>query len=151
MKRRNFRKGYTLLEAVIAFTLIAIAFGAAMTAIMFSLTVRRRADNEKIFIFETQNYLECYKMQGSAGFKDNAEKYLKVGLGDGETLEDGSTVYKIYYTAGYGITDEQNAVFVLEITLNNSFSAKTYEKNNGKVIYAMDRPFVSRYDYTVAP
>ena len=65
MKSRNSRKGYTLLEAVIAFTIIAIAFGAAMTAVMFSFTVRRRVDNEKFFIFETQNYLECYKMQGS--------------------------------------------------------------------------------------
>ncbi len=146
MKSRNSRKGYTLLEAVIAFTIIAIAFGAAMTAVMFSFTVRRRVDNEKFFIFETQNYLECYKMQGSSEFKNNADKYLSVNVGAGETTDDGGVVYKIYYTAGYAITDEQNAAFVLEITVNKSFVARTYEKDNGKVIYAMDRVFVSHYD-----
>ena len=146
MKRRNFQRGYTLLEAVIAFTIIAIGFGAAMTAVMFSFTVRRRVDNEKFFIFETQNYLECYKMQGSSGFKSNTYKYLNVSLGAGEADENGGIVYKIYYTAGYAITDEQNAAFVLEISVNNSFVAKTYEKNRSKEIYAMDRPFVSHYD-----
>lgn len=146
MKRRNLQRGYSLLEAVIAFTIIAIAFGAAMTAVMFSFTVRRRVDNEKFFIFETQKYLECYKMQGASGFEKNLGDYLGVNVGAGETGEDGSTVYKIYYTAGYEITDEQNAAFVLEITMNKSFFAETTEKNNGKVIYAIDRAFVSHYD-----
>lgn len=146
MKHRNSRKGYTLLESVIAFTLIAIAFGAAMTAVMFSFTVSCRVDNEKFFIFETQKYLECYKMQGSVGFKANADKYLKVDVGSGEAIDGGGMVYKIYYTAGYDLTDEQNAAFVLEMTVNESFFAGTYEKNSGKVIYAMDRAFVSHYD-----
>lgn len=147
--RKNSRKGFTLAEVVVAFSLIAIVFAVATSAVLMSLNVRRRTENVKFFVTETERCLECYKIGGSAKFEENVkafitDSFVKTRLESDSGEND--TVYKIYYTKSYEITDERNAAFVLEMTLNKSFFAKTTEYKSGKTIFALDEAYVSRFD-----
>lgn len=151
--RKNSRKGFTLVEVVVAFSLIAVVFAVAMSAVLFSFNVRRRTDNAKFFIGEVEQYLECYKIGGSAEFESNTNKYVTASFAKSNPTDgdaESGTVYKIYYTKAYKIvgekTADENAAFVLEVTLNKSFSAKVTEYKSGKAIYALKEPFVSHFD-----
>lgn len=147
--RKNSRKGFTLAEVVVAFSLIALVFAVATSAVLFSLNVRRRTDNAKFFISETEQYLECYKTGGSAKFEENMCNLITDAFVKPEPDQadpENGTVYKIYYTKSYDITDGQNAAFVLEITINRSFMAKSTEYKSKKTVYALKEKYVSHFD-----
>ena len=149
------KKGYSLLETVIALSLIAIAFGAAITAILMSVNIRKQVMNTKYFITETSDFLECYKIKGADGFKANAELYLDCA--GSLTIyepkaEDGSSdkiVYAVYYTGGYKMLAEDEkdkAYFVMYITIDNSFDAVIKQVSDGKSVYSLKEPYYSRFD-----
>jgi len=154
------KKGYSLLETVIALSLIAIAFGTAMTAIFMSINIRKQVMNTKYFITETSDFLECYKIGGSDDFALNALKYLDCGADtltvyeqQTENGSSGKTVYAVYYSGGYKMLadDEQdNAYFVLYITVGNSFDAVVKQANDGKTVYRLKEPYYSRFDLNKA-
>lgn len=149
------KKGYSLLETVIALSLIAIAFGAAITAILMSVNIRKQVMNTKYFITETSDFLECYKIKGADGFKDNAELYLdcagSLTIYEPKT-EGGSSdkiVYAVYYTGGYKMLAEDEkdkAYFVMYITIDNSFDVVVKQVSDGKSVYSLKEPYYSRFD-----
>ncbi len=151
MKRRtNRRKGFSLLETVIAMTLIAIVFSMAITTVLAAGSIRRRSQNCRFFVTEISNYLECYRMGGSQEFADNVKTYLGVEL---SAAQEGS--YLVYYGADYVITTAGNAAFTLTLTIapvsaeESSFSALARDAS-GDVVYQTRFGFVSRYDVAVS-
>ena len=148
--KSNKKRGYSLLEAVIALSLIAICFGMAMTAVVSSFKVRRRVMNTKYFIAETSNYLECYKMHGSADFKKNVDLYL--GTGDSMFVfaqSDDGIVYVIYYDGDYNKLPRDkadDAMFVMYVVIEKSFTAYVKEAASKRDVYYLRDPYISRFD-----
>lgn len=77
-------KGFSLLETVISMTVITIVFAMAVSSMLFVSTTLKKTDNQRFFTNEAANFLECYKVEGSAGFAKNAnEFFFGSGSGDG--------------------------------------------------------------------
>jgi len=149
------KRGFSLFETVIALTLIGIVFAAATTAVITSVNVRRRNADSKYFITETSNYLECYKIGGSATFADNVGKYLVSDCLEKQDLESSTShsvyyvCYNVYYSAGYkrlSPEEKDNACFVMKITLDKSFTVRVNEIRSGKKVYELKNPYVSHFD-----
>lgn len=81
---RTAEKGFSLLETVISMTVITIVFAMAVSSMLFVSTTLKKTDNQRFFTNEAANFLECYKVEGSAGFAKNAnEFFFGSGGGDG--------------------------------------------------------------------
>lgn len=81
---RAAEKGFSLLETVISMTVITIVFAMAVSSMLFVSTTLKKTDNQRFFTNEAANFLECYKVEGSAGFAKNAnEFFFGSGSGDG--------------------------------------------------------------------
>lgn len=81
---RGASKGFSLLETVISMTVITIVFAMAVSSMLFVSTTLKKTDNQRFFTNEAANFLECYKVEGSAGFAKNAnEFFFGSGCGDG--------------------------------------------------------------------
>ena len=81
---RGASKGFSLLETVISITVITIVFAMAVSSMLFVSTTLKKTDNQRFFTNEAANFLECYKVEGSAGFAKNAnEFFFGSGSGDG--------------------------------------------------------------------
>lgn len=81
---RTAEKGFSLLETVISMTVITIVFAMAVSSMLFVSTTLKKTDNQRFFTNEAANFLECYKVEGSAGFAKNAnEFFFGSGSGDG--------------------------------------------------------------------
>lgn len=81
---RGASKGFSLLETVISMTVITIVFAMAVSSMLFVSTTLKKTDNQRFFTNEAANFLECYKVEGSAGFAKNAnEFFFGSGSGDG--------------------------------------------------------------------
>ena len=84
-------KGFSLLETVISMTVITIVFAMAVSSMLFVSTTLKKTDNQRFFTNEAANFLECYKVEGSAGFAKNAnEFFFGSGSGDGSGSGGGS-------------------------------------------------------------
>lgn len=153
-KNRNLKKGFSLVEALIALTLIALIFATATTAIVSTVNNRRYTEVKRFFINETQNYLECYKRDGKTGFENNL-KYL-LGIEAKKETVDAHNVYKVYYSRTFKVVPvEKNssilpddAYFIVVVNdMYNSFSVTVYEAEEAtKIIYKTETPYVSRFD-----
>ena len=75
-------KGFSLLETVISMTVITIVFAMAVSSMLFVSTTLKKTDNQRFFTNEAANFLECYKVEGSAGFAKNANEFF-FGSGSG--------------------------------------------------------------------
>lgn len=65
-------------------TVITIVFAMAVSSMLFVSTTLKKTDNQRFFTNEAANFLECYKVEGSAGFAKNAnEFFFGSGSGDG--------------------------------------------------------------------
>lgn len=65
-------------------TVITIVFAMAVSSMLFVSTTLKKTDNQRFFTNEAANFLECYKVEGSAGFAKNAnEFFFGTGSGDG--------------------------------------------------------------------
>ena len=104
---RGASKGFSLLETVIAMTIITIVFTMAVSSMLFVSTTLKKVDNQRFFTNEAANFLECYKVEGSAGFAKNAnEFFFGAESNDGSGNEDsggaGSGASGNNGTDGYG-------------------------------------------------
>lgn len=104
---RGASKGFSLLETVIAMTIITIVFTMAVSSMLFVSTTLKKVDNQRFFTNEAANFLECYKVEGSAGFAKNAnEFFFGAESNDGSGNEDsggaGSGAMGNNGTDGYG-------------------------------------------------
>lgn len=152
-KNRNLKKGFSLVEALIALTLIALIFATATTAIVSTVNNRRYTEVKRFFINETQNYLECYKRGGKKEFKDNL--YVMLGIKAKQEVEGTHNAYTVYYSKSFEVVPDEDdgflpdgAFFKLVVNdSNNSFNITVYEAEDAtKIIYQTETPFVSRFD-----
>lgn len=63
-------------------TVITIVFAMAVSSMLFVSTTLKKTDNQRFFTNEAANFLECYKVEGSAGFAKNANEFF-FGSGSG--------------------------------------------------------------------
>lgn len=153
-KNRNLKKGFSLVEALIALTLIALIFATATTAIVSTVNNRRYTEVKRFFINETQNYLECYKRGGKDKFQDNLN--IMLGIEAKKETVDAHNVYKVYYSRTFEVVPAEKdndflpdgAYFKVVVNnMNNSFSVTVYEaEESTKIIYKTETPYVSRFD-----
>lgn len=98
---RGASKGFSLLETVIAMTIITIVFTMAVSSMLFVSTTLKKVDNQRFFTNEAANFLECYKVEGSEGFAKNANEFFfgaesndgSGGAGSGATGNNGTDGY----------------------------------------------------------
>ena len=98
---RGASKGFSLLETVIAMTIITIVFTMAVSSMLFVSTTLKKVDNQSFFTNEAANFLECYKVEGSEGFAKNANEFFfgaesndgSGGAGSGATGNNGTDGY----------------------------------------------------------
>lgn len=98
---RGASKGFSLLETVIAMTIITIVFTMAVSSMLFVSTTLKKVDNQRFFTNEAANFLECYKVEGSAGFAKNANEFFfgaesndgSGGAGSGASGNNGTDGY----------------------------------------------------------
>ncbi len=153
-KNRNLKKGFSLVEALIALTLIALIFATATTAIISTVNNRRYTEVKRFFINETQNYLECYKRGGKNAFCDNLQNLLDIKAEKETKTIDNSeetyNVYTVYYSRTFEVvaSSSADAYFTLEVNdKDNAFSVIVYEAGDDtKTIYKTKTPYVSRFD-----
>lgn len=149
-KNRNLKKGFSLVEALIALTLIALIFATATTAIVSTVNNRRYTEVKRFFINETQNYLECYKRDGKTGFENNLKYLLDITA---FTENDKPNNYYTYYTRSFesvrgesSRTYPDNAYFQIVVRIDdNGFFVTVFDIEQKKV-YESGFPYVSRFD-----
>lgn len=149
-KNRNLKKGFSLVEALIALTLIALIFATATTAIVSTVNNRRYTEVKRFFINETQNYLECYKRDGKNKFQDNLNIMLDITA---FTENDKPNNYYTYYTRSFesvrgesSRTYPDNAYFQIVVRIDdNGFFVTVFDIEQKKV-YESGFPYVSRFD-----
>ena len=98
---RGASKGFSLLETVIAMTIITIVFTMAVSSMLFVSTTLKKVDNQRFFTNEAANFLECYKVEGSEGFAKNANEFFfgaesndgSGGAGSGASGNNGTDGY----------------------------------------------------------
>ena len=82
-------------------TVITIVFAMAVSSMLFVSTTLKKTDNQRFFTNEAANFLECYKVEGSAGVAKNAnEFFFGSGSGDGSDGAGG---------AGSGASDNEGS------------------------------------------
>ncbi len=163
---RAANKGFSLLETIISMTVITIVFAMAVSSMLFVSTTLKKTDNQRFFTNEAANFLECYKVEGSAGFAKNAnEFFFDIENGDGSegansivAPETGSYIVLIgydsdynrqiiaTYAAGENIPESayRQKYFTLVITIDKSFECVVYNFK-GSVLFEGGK-FYSRYD-----
>lgn len=162
------KKGFSLMEVVIAMAVISIVFTIAMTSIAATAKARLRAFQSKYCVSEMSNLLECYKKGGSEKFEDSVlfyfgydnpefqedsnlpEKISHVKNGGTKTDENGTayTEYLIYYNSNFQKleTDENHVYRLIARVYSDGFSAQMiYVKSDDAVIFEMEK-YQSRYD-----
>ena len=168
---RGASKGFSLLETVIAMTIITIVFAMAVSSMLFVSTTLKKVDNQRFFTNEATNFLECYKVEGSAGFAKNANEFFFGASGNegsgGDGSQDTSSIvapetggytlligydsdYNRQIVATYGAGENipesayRQKYFTLVITIDKSFECVVYNFK-GSVLFEGGK-FYSRYD-----
>ena len=114
---RAAEKGFSLLETVISMTVITIVFAMAVSSMLFVSTTLKKTDNQRFFTNEAANFLECYKVEGSAGFAKNANEFFfgsgsgvgSGGAGSGASEGEGSGSGDGSGGAGSGASDNEGS------------------------------------------
>lgn len=150
-KNRNLKKGFSLVEALIALTLIALIFATATTAIVSTVNNRRYTEVKRFFINETQNYLECYKRGGKNGFENNLKDLLGITAFT-ENVKPNN--YYTYYTRSFesvrgesSRTYPDNAYYFQVVVRidDNGFFVTVFDIEQ-KTVYESGFSYVSRFD-----
>lgn len=144
-KTKKSVKGFTLLESVIALSLTAMAFAAAVASITVIANNRAKAVAGLFFINEAKNYIKCYDISGADGFEYNAERLMNVTC----KTESGSR-YVIYYDGAFNVLDEytQNtsAAYEAVIELGGGFIMTVRRVSDKSEVFSMKNRYISSRD-----
>ena len=127
-KRKNSKRGITLLETVIALSLLAIISVVSISVSVSSIKSEERNIQSTEIALICENAVECFRFSKSSdklkeSFKESFEKTLK----DGESLQEVENCYILQKTA-YSVT------FLID---GNKITVTAKDKN-GKEIYSLE-------------
>ena len=127
MKKRNSKKGLTLVEVVVAMALVVIMSLAGFSVVNFTISASSKNHLLHFFMTETQNYISAY-VSGS----DNYADAMHLLTGNNYVYGTDST---IYYSSDLQITDEQNAKYHVDIDFDTSNMHISCYNSQSSLIY----------------
>lgn len=149
------KKGFSLVEVMIAVAVISIVFTIAMTAIVATGKSRKEAFQSKYCVPEISNFLKCYQMGGSAEFENEVLENLGIQLVGTQKQNGGGvsyTEYVIYYNSKFvrltaeQAANEENRSYELIIMLYaDGMTAQITQLSNQDTIFQIDK-YQSRFD-----
>lgn len=117
------KKGFSLLETVIAMTLIGIMFAIATTTVLTVALTRQRETQVRAFALKSSDYYECFKItQNTDAFLDALTKYLDltpVTQSESEQTDSKGT-FNVYYNAQFEKIADPNAKYNVTVTVDYS-------------------------------
>lgn len=124
------KKGFSLLETIIAMTLIGIVFAIATTTVLTVALTRQRETQVRAFALKSSDYYECFKItQNTDAFSGALTKYLGLtavkNSQSEQTQEKG--VFNVYYNAQFEKVADQNAKYAVTVTVD--YSSKYFSVN----------------------
>ncbi len=138
--RDNTKKGFSLLETVISMTVITIVFFMAVTTTLFVSTTLKKVDNQRFFTNEAANFLECYKVGGSAGFAKNANEFFF----DAED-NDGASSIVVPETGGYtvliGYDSDYNRQIIATYAAGENIPEEAFRQKYFTLVIKIDKSF----------
>ena len=144
---RGASKGFSLLETVISMTVITIVFAMAVSSMLFVSTTLKKTDNQRFFTNEAANFLECYKVEGSAGFAKNANDFFfGSGSGDGSG-GDAEGVNSIVapetgsYTVLIGYDSDYNRQIIATYGAGENIPESAYRQKYFTLVITIDKSF----------
>ena len=124
-KRKNLKRGITLLETVIALSLLAIISVVSISVSVSSIKSEERNIQATEIALICENAVECFRFSKSNDkFKESFEKTLE----DGESLQEVETNCYILQKTAYSVT------FLIDV---NKITVTAKDKN-GKEIYSLE-------------
>lgn len=124
--RKKCKKGLTLVEVVVAMSLVVIISLAGFSVINFSIKSGYKSQINNFFMVEVQNYITAI-MAGSENYSNS------MSLLTGNAYNYGENAV-IYYSSKLDITDEENAKYNISINFENSpFSVSCYDAQNNLI------------------
>lgn len=119
-------KGVTIVEVIVAMSLVIILSLFAFSTVNWSLTVGRKEILKNFFNVESENYLSAY-YSGNSNYQN--AMYLLTG-GSYSYGEDAT----IYYSKDLNIVEEQNASYYINLDFDiDNFSIKCYTSQNNLI------------------
>ena len=153
------KRGFSLAEAAVAMSLIALVLFMAVTAVLTVSVAEKRADDVRFFVNETENFLECYKVRGARGFTENAKllfpEYADIAA-EGESArfecvicyDENRNIGAVYFYPLGGASVEEyggSGRYFLRITVDNGYFSRA-ENSQGEVIFTLEKEYKSRFD-----
>ena len=139
MSKRKFKNGYSIVEVVIALSVIVVISIAALSTVLSSVATKQAAINKTEAQNFAENAWECFKVS------DDDEKFVSnVNFAEGVTLADGvagENGYKVYtyyseenkFTAQISVKFPANerAEFKIDVTDKNGKSIISFSYQKG--------------------
>lgn len=139
---RGASKGFSLLETVISMTVITIVFAMAVSSMLFVSTTLKKTDNQRFFTNEAANFLECYKVEGSAGFAKNAnEFFFGTGSGDAEGVSRIVAPETGSYTVLIGYDSDYNRQIIATYAVGENIPESAYRQKYFTLVITIDKSF----------
>lgn len=149
---KNFKKGFTLVEVIVALSVIAVISAVAITVVSMSGNMLSEADNTVWASAEARNIVDCYTKSKISGADDFIDDFIgRVGVVHNVADMEGKYIhnsesetneYKFYFDADYKLVDAPAAdiaggyLFRLEMKIDDgeleSLTVKKYNANPSK-------------------
>ena len=101
MDKLKSKKGYSLVEVVIALSVIIVVSATALTVILYSITLRHAEINKSEAQNFAENVVECFKAANQNGLTAEAKKaefFRLVEFAEGATFEQADPHFPGIYT-----------------------------------------------------
>lgn len=124
--------GFTVVELIIALTVIVVVSITALTIVLSSVSAKVNANNKT----EAQNFAngvwECFKVSDSEeSFLSNVSFAMNAELGEGQIDDSGYTVYT-YQSEEYKFTAIIKIKYL--ITARSEFAVELVDKNGASIV-----------------
>lgn len=128
------KKGFTIVELVIAMAIVILISVMAFTISNVSMQANSKAVTKNFFIVQASNFVKCYYL-GSADYSDYME-FL---------TDNDSYVYNtnanIYYDSDFEYCESENAKYRVDLIfddVNSDFVVECYYCEDGGLIYRVE-------------
>ena len=124
-------------------TVITIVFAMTVSSMLFVSSTLKKTDNQRFFTNEAANFLECYKVDGSAGFAKNAnEFYFNIA---GNDSSEGVNSIVAPETGGYtvliGYDSDYNRQIIATYAVGENIPESAYRQKYFTLVITIDKSF----------